>query len=123
MINKIKVNTTMDVYVLNSHPSVVWIHKEDIEKFIERCVDTSTIEYKKYYEKVKLRADSAQSGVRLRFTGNFKADSVNVFRTTWVPETGVVEFDLSPRQYSKVTLTLTSTGLDDLATHIRKLYD
>lgn len=122
MINKIKVNKTIDVHVLDSYPSVVWVHKEDIEKFIERYVDTSRIEYKEYYEKVKLRAGSAQSGVRLRFTKDFKEDVVNVFRTNWVPETGIIESNVSTRDYSKCTLTLT-TSLDDLATHIRKLHD
>lgn len=114
MINNIKANT-IDVHLYIGNPSydIIWIRKDDIEIFVDKYVDMSIEQNRKYYRQIIRDLDNHKSlridGVRLRFTEAFSTERLASFRQFWSPEIGHRENSIvSSSNYTKLTLEVGS---------------
>lgn len=114
MINNIKANT-IDIYLYIGNPSydIIWIPKDAIEIFVDKYVDMSIEQNRKYYKQIIRDLDNNKSlridGVRLRFMEAFSTERLASFRQLWSPEIGHRENSIvSSSNYTKLTLEVGS---------------
>lgn len=76
----------IEVYVLTSHPDVVWVPKEDVSEFLDCYVDTA-VSSNEYTNRIYKNINITYDGVRLRFESSFVAkNKANILRESWSPE-------------------------------------
>lgn len=94
----------IEVYIIERNPDVVWIHKDDIEEFMDYYVNTTSSSHE-YIKHICRDTSRAYDGVRLRFMSSFVAkNKYNVLRESWTPEYNHTLNSVQDKKYIKCLL-------------------